>query len=300
MTLDVRQHTSLIISQWQTAPRLKALAEGLLGAVQDWLVSPLINLENTQNLELARAAALDDIGERLHLSRDLVVPTDIEFFGFDDSGTGFDQAPFFSTIIGLLLVENEADDPYRNALRARGRTLRSQVALSDFIYALQGANARWEAIVDAGDGSFDVSVARDADKTRIEDLIDRNALPIPAGIGISITATIPVLQDKVYWGNSDSATDLTAFAASASTQAYSHDLQTLAIPAFTGSDYIVFAQRHSDPAIVSARTRGFEQIQAFDRTINGLTISGVDYDVWITTYEALGGVVGGDVVEFRR
>ena len=301
--IDARDNLTLLIHQWRNAPRLRALAEGMVGIIQDHLIAPLYALEDTQNLETASGAALNDIGERLGIDRGQVIPTDIEFFGFDMGGSGFDQDPFFSTLLGSVLVVDEMDTPYRRALRARGRTLRIGSSIDDFKYALDAAEVNYWTVTDNGNGTFSVRVHRTLDKTRIQDLIEREALPVPLGIGISIDTAISPSQDVIYWGNANSVStprDWANFSANATTFPYAHDEQALVIPTFTGADYLVFAQRESDPDIVSATVQEFEQIEAFEKRSLAWVEQGIGYDAWVTTYEILGAAVGGDLVKFTR
>lgn len=299
MTINVRNNADLLISQWKTAPRLQALARGLIGAVQESIIDPLTTLEDTQNLERADRAGLNDIGERLAIARSQEVPTDIEFFGFDMSGTGFDQAPFFSSLIGNILVEDEEDSAYREALRARGRMLLGGSSFTDFVRALEGSETQYESIVDDGGGEFTITVTRQAEKNRINDLINRKALPIPAGVGINIVVSVTT-GDQVYWGTLDDPSDLSGFEAGATTYPYHHDQQRLPVPTFNGSKHLAFAQRSSDAPVATITTRGFDQTQAFIRTQNALEINGVDYDVWITRRKIIGSKAAGDIVQITK
>lgn len=299
MTINVRDNNKLIIHQHKTAPRLLALADGLLAAIQDDLIEPLAALENTQNLERAGRAGLDDIGERLAIARTQQVPANIEFFGFDMGGTGFDQEPFFSNTIGNLLVVDEEDTAFRDTLRARGKTLVSGTSLVEFIAALEASETQYESIIDNGNGAFTITVTRQTEKNRIQDLIDRNALPIPAGIGITVNVSVTT-DDHVYWGTTTTPNDLSGFAAGATTADYNHDLQQLAVPTFNGNARLVFAQRSSDAQVASISIGGFDQTAAFIHTARALQIGGIDYDVWMTRNDIIGSKVAGAVVEFRR
>lgn len=299
MTLDVRQNADLAIQQWQTAPRLQTLITGLLGAIQESLINPLTHLEETQNLEQAERAGLDDIGERLVIARTQEVPTDIEFFGFDAGGTGFDQEPFFTTIIGYLLVEDEEDTAFRGALRARGRMLLGGASLTDFIHALEGGEAQYESIIDNGDGTFTITVTRQAEKTRIQDLINRKALPIPAGVGFTINVSTTT-GDNVLWGTTTTPNDLSGFEAAATTYPYNQTRQVLPMPTFSDTARLVFAQRSSDPPVVAMNLNGRDQIHNFTRTQNAIQVNGVDYDVWVSDYDIIGSKVAGHQLIITR
>ena len=299
MTINARENIKLIIQQWKTAPRLQALANGILGAIQTSLIDPLAKLEDTQNLEKAGMAGLDDISERLVIARSQQVPTNIEFFGFDDSGTGFDQAPFFTSLIGNLLVENEADSAFREALRARGITLMGGTTLAEFIRALEASETQYESVIDNNNGAFTITVTRQTEKNRIQDLINRNALPVPVGIGVTINVSV-TQGDHVYWGTTATPNDLTGFAAGAATAVYNHDEQRFNVPAFNTNLYLAFLQRSSDAPVTRIIVDGVNQTEAFIHTANAVQISGVDYDAWITRNKIIGAKASGTPVIFRR
>ncbi len=137
--IDIDANAGLLIQQWRPAPRMKALAEALLGVIDDQLVQPLADVERRLRIETADGMWLDFIGERLELPRPATDLGNYAFFGFDGSGgVGFDQAPFGTVIEALSPRVPVGDAYYRSLLQ-----MRSEVVLADFsVPRLESAASR--------------------------------------------------------------------------------------------------------------------------------------------------------------
>ena len=122
--IDLTANAGLLIQQWRRAPRMKALAEALLGVVDDHLVKPLADVESRLRIETADGFWLDCIGERKELPRPATNLGNFTFFGFDGSdGVGFEQG-IFSTVDPVLSPRVPVGDAfYRRLLRMRARAL---------------------------------------------------------------------------------------------------------------------------------------------------------------------------------
>ena len=112
INLNVSENERLLISQYDQSPRFKQLAQGLLDVIQAELVKPVLDLQKQSNLDTATGIWLDYIGTRLDLQRPQVAfRPDGDRFKYSEGtkpkaereGTGFDQAPFDSTIPACLL-----------------------------------------------------------------------------------------------------------------------------------------------------------------------------------------------------
>lgn len=109
-----------IISQYANSPTLLALIEGM-----DENIDPRANIQefydSVWNIDTARGFGLDIWGKIVGISREIEIPADVDYFGFDVfSGeyTPFDEAPMFNgdpeTAIFLL-----TDEAYRKLILAK-------------------------------------------------------------------------------------------------------------------------------------------------------------------------------------
>ena len=185
--IDIDSFPGLLVSQWDQAPRLRALAQGLLEAIHGELVDSLDAIERGTRIDTAEGVWLDRIGERLALSRPSVRRTDIEFFGFDGGdGVGFDQGPFATTIPALVPRVPIGDAFYRCLLRLRSLALLADGSAADLERTLRSEFPQAQ-VVDNGDMTITVQGISD-DRRRnllplVHSVVDRLK---PAGVALTI------------------------------------------------------------------------------------------------------------------
>ena len=122
--IDTAANAALLLQQWRDTPRLRALAEALLGIIDEELLKPLAVLEGQMGLDTAQGVWLDHIGARLGLPRPATLSTDFDFFGFDGSGgVGFDQGLLTSVNPALSPRVPVGDDYYRRLIGLRVETI---------------------------------------------------------------------------------------------------------------------------------------------------------------------------------
>ena len=117
--VDVRTLESLIVQQFKNKPRLAALVRELLALIQGEFVTVLYSLERQMNLDTAVGAWLDHLGTRVGMTRPSVPDVGISYFGFDEAGVGFDQAPLRSVLPALATLLPMDDALYRLLLKAK-------------------------------------------------------------------------------------------------------------------------------------------------------------------------------------
>ncbi len=191
MSIVRRQLTPLMVSQWQNAPRLRALLEGYLALFKAELIDQLDHLERQMSLDTAEGVWLDYIGERLGLPRpgkrvDLTIPQQYFGFGSGTTRTSFDDAPYFSNLgRAMEALEPVVDNWYRSMLRGRGLSLRLGTSVTEFEQIL--------AVVFTGGGYIEESiggVTANVSESRegYVDVVRRiGLLPSTAGITLTIT-----------------------------------------------------------------------------------------------------------------
>ena len=186
MTVDVTEHHSLAIQQWQGATRFMALVRALLRAVQDEHVAPLQTLDGPQsNLDTATGVFLDSVGRRLGFPRPYIASSGVVWFGFrggDD--VGFDQAPFRSTLDELQVLTPLGDMEYRKLLQARRILVVGAGTLPDYEEALEAAGVTG-TVIDGLDGTLTITVPFTGDLLEIW----RRLLRGPAGVATTVSTT---------------------------------------------------------------------------------------------------------------
>ena len=122
--IDTNANAALLLQQWRGSPRMTALAEALLGVIDQELLQPLAALERQMRFDSASGVWLDHIGARLGMPRPATLVTDFDFFGFDASGgVGFDQGIFATVNLALSPRVPVGDDYYRRLIRLRVETI---------------------------------------------------------------------------------------------------------------------------------------------------------------------------------
>ena len=185
--IDTDAIAALLVTQWDDATRLQALAAELLAIVDEELTTPLIELEQTTRIATAEGEWLDRIGVRLGVDRPFTADTTFARFGFDGSdGVGYDQGPFDSVISALVNTVPVGDEYFRCLLMIHGHALLGSGSVPDLEAMLEDefSNVRVE---DNADGTVAVrNVANDArqELATIVEAVIRQAMP--AGVAVTI------------------------------------------------------------------------------------------------------------------
>ena len=115
----------LLIGQWQGSEKLGALIQVYRDIVVEDIIPAFETLRDMRKIESAVGVHLEYLGRRLGVGRPSTTdPSQDSRFGFDDAGTGFDQAPFRGARANDA-VYPLPDAVYRQFLRARAITLLS-------------------------------------------------------------------------------------------------------------------------------------------------------------------------------
>jgi len=188
-------YQALLLQQWREggiaeAIALRSLIAELHGVVQTQLVTAAVDIERMISLETAEGIWLDRIGERLGLARprQTRMGGEDDYFGFDEHGVGFDQAPLWSSNPFLGGTEGISDTHYRRLLRARALALFSTSTREEIE---QIAEILWSggATVTVSDtGGYTIEAhERDDHFGDITEPIVALLLGLPAGVSRSVT-----------------------------------------------------------------------------------------------------------------
>lgn len=179
---DTDATVDLLISQWASKPRMRALANALLDAKRKGILEPLEYLERNDDLNQAKGVWLDYIGQHLGLRRPAVDSTAYtDHFGFDDAGVAWDSARYDDSE-SLPALSPAGDDLYRRLIRARGWALLSMGQMDPLVQAAREVDP--SAVTTDG---YDMTVAIKTERRSDMELArDTKALPVVAGVGLRI------------------------------------------------------------------------------------------------------------------
>ena len=174
---------AMLLGQWQSAPRLMAIAE-FLREIRDGILDGHEQIGMQLSLDDAVGVWLDWLGLRIGLRRPAVSdPVRDERWGFDDAGRGFDLVPFQGA------AENDAVYPlpdvlFQQLIRARSVVVFGQGTLSEFRLAISHIDPT-ATVVDHRTMAVTVTTR----ETALVELADRvRALPRTAGVAMTVVA----------------------------------------------------------------------------------------------------------------
>lgn len=177
---DVSGNSSLLEGKPRESAELKAIVDGINGIIQDNLVDAADNIEKQISILTATGIWLDYIGSKIDYKRPRIAADDARWFGFDDSGVGFDQAPFTpggDTKVGI------GDEEYRALLIVRGGQLLTDGSIPSMDATIQGAFGNGHYI-DNGDMTLDVILDNSQPDLIIAAIVESGLITKPAGVRI--------------------------------------------------------------------------------------------------------------------
>lgn len=121
MAVNLIDNLALLVTQYQDSPKLKGIIAGLLTLLQQQQLDTLYQFEAGLLLDEATGWSLDRIGDNHGLPRPIANIEGSHYFGFDQGGTNFDQAPFYYGTKDKL--QPLGDESYRKLLKVWLRRL---------------------------------------------------------------------------------------------------------------------------------------------------------------------------------
>lgn len=116
----------------------------------------------------------------------------------------------------------------------------------------------------------------------------------------TLTYNTPATGERIYIGTIGS-TDASTFDTGAATALnFAPSPQTITIPTFAGNSRIAYAQRASEPELTALTIGGINQLPAFTKTDNAITVDGVLHDVWVSDNLLVGSIVSGETAILER
>ena len=185
MTVATSTYTSLVTSEYQTAPNFLAM----LGLYAQWSADRqnlLAALPGLFDLDVAVGSQLDTLGLWIGITRYLQTPLTGVYFSFDTSGVGFDQGVWqgpFDPTTGLVAL---SDPEYRIVLRAKVAANQwdgSVTQIYSIMQTVYGANN--VVVSDGQDMTMSVGVIVLPSEATLLQLLLNNLIAIkPAGVRI--------------------------------------------------------------------------------------------------------------------
>ena len=93
--INLEDNDALVITQYETATNLKNIISGLNNIVQKYQFDILCEFENGLSIDNAFGWLLNRIGDNFGYPRPALPSGIYDYFGYDDNGTNYDQAPFY-------------------------------------------------------------------------------------------------------------------------------------------------------------------------------------------------------------
>ncbi len=193
MSTNVRDLISNLIFQ-DKGTSLETLVSGLLDLTQEELVDPIVQIDIQASVLTAEGVNLDLIGARILEPRVGVAREDIDYFGFEGNGLGFDQAPFINESSDSIVPIT--DDLYRRYLIARGSQLITDCSVPDMNRILEQAFGDGHYI-DHGDMSMTIRLDLVLRDDEIQAAVDTGLFTKPAGVQLR---NITITHNKVFFG----------------------------------------------------------------------------------------------------
>ena len=170
---------NILLSQWRASPRMRALID-LIASDRDTALTALDFIRRMGNVNTAEGIWLDYIAARVGIQRPATTdPAVDERFGFDQAGTGFDQAPYRG------VAANDAVYPLPDALFRRLVRARIVLLLGDGTIATFTRAAREIDPTASVQDNRDMTVRVVTSNQPLMELADTSgALPRTAGVRI--------------------------------------------------------------------------------------------------------------------
>ena len=170
--------SDLLVGQWQDSPRLRAAVDAPLDTIREDVLPAFEQLRLMRDIATAEGVWLDYLGVRVGLRRPSTTDPSADLrFGFDDAGSGFDQARFRGDAV------NDAVYPLPDTIFRRFVKARALLVLGDGTYQTFAKAVR---VIDPGadvQDRRDMSLRIVTDQQAFLKLADTaGALPRTAGV----------------------------------------------------------------------------------------------------------------------
>jgi hypothetical protein len=159
---------------------LQDLLIQILTIMQAQFLDILAQYTDKYSIDTADGVWLDYVGYRLGVFNRPSYENPGEYFGFDDTGTGFDQAPFEN----LALLIPIDDDYFRAFLKARAQQLITDCSLESIRNALL-LFFEEVFIIDNYDMTMSVNIITAIPLLIVRAVLDAGIITKPAAVGVS-------------------------------------------------------------------------------------------------------------------
>ena len=139
--------TDVLLGQWQTSPKMRALVGDVLQPMRTQAIDALDKIERMRDIDQAEGVWLDVLGRLVGLERPSTTDSALDRrWGFDEAGEPFDTVPFHGTLANAAIYPLP-DGTYRCFVLARALLVLGDGTLQTFTLAVRaidpGAKAAW-------------------------------------------------------------------------------------------------------------------------------------------------------------
>lgn len=181
---DITENGSLLEGKPRQSTGLRRIVDSINAIIQTDLIDPVDDIEKQSSILTATGIWLDYIGARLKYPRPVIFAADVQWFGFDSSGLGFDQAPFNPGEQDSTEAVGVSDDTYRSLLIVRGGQLLTDCSIPSMNTTIAGAFDTG-SYIDNGNMTIDVILDSSLSDAVLVGIVDSGIITKPAGVRIN-------------------------------------------------------------------------------------------------------------------
>ena len=126
-----------------------------------------------------------------------------------------------------------------------------------------------------------------------------NGNPITSNT-VTVTIAAPQNTELVYINSQSTNVAADFDTGTATSTPFVSGRQTLTIPTFSDNRYLAYAQLGSEPDLTAIIIGGINQLAAFTKTDNAITVNSQSFDVWVSSNLLVGAAVSGQSMEVVR
>ncbi|MCK5133235.1 MAG: DUF2612 domain-containing protein [Candidatus Sabulitectum sp.] len=194
---DITGNGNLLEGKPRQSITLRDIVDAINSIIQTELIDPVDDLEQQLSILTAAGIWLDYIGKKVDFPRPQLTVDDVIWFGFDDAGLGFDQAPFMPPGVDTVGIDDES---YRALLIVRGGQLLTDCSIPSMNTTIDGAFSTGRYI-DNGNMTIDVIIDSDLSDAVIIAIAGSGIITKPAGVRINETFVLNTSGTFGFDGN---------------------------------------------------------------------------------------------------
>ena len=116
----------------------------------------------------------------------------------------------------------------------------------------------------------------------------------------TFTITARAIDEYIYYGTQVSNDPTTFDFANETRSPFVSGSQAISVPTFTGEEYLIIAQKATEPDFTEINIDGTNQIGAFTKTPDAFVVNAANFSAWTSDNILRGSIVSGNVLTLVR